>query len=121
VAVPTKHGMGMLCLDVFRRIIVSDSTDWTLCVWQRDNASDGHARLVVLVGHMCRGGGEHCRLLRGLRAVVRGVRLKLERVNQNVAHVGGACARASDDTTNKWLYLWHHCESRRHGFLDLAA
>ncbi|KAL6893511.1 hypothetical protein ACP4OV_007609 [Aristida adscensionis] len=43
------HDMGVLCLAVSGRVVVSGSADRTLCVWRRDGAE--HARLAVLSGH----------------------------------------------------------------------
>ena len=49
------HGMGVLCLAVSGRVVVSGSADGTLCVWRRDDEEEEHegrhARLAVLVGH----------------------------------------------------------------------
>ncbi|TKV92450.1 hypothetical protein SEVIR_9G163300v4 [Setaria viridis] len=53
----TGHRMGVMCLAVYGRVVVSGSADRTLCVWRRDG--DGvagqhqyqHVRLAVLTGH----------------------------------------------------------------------
>ncbi|CAL4917964.1 unnamed protein product [Urochloa decumbens] len=48
------HRMGVMCLAVSGRVVVSGSADRTLCVWRRDDAGgedQRHARLAVLAGH----------------------------------------------------------------------
>ncbi|CAN6304288.1 unnamed protein product [Urochloa humidicola] len=45
------HRMGVMCLAVSGRVIVSGSADRTLCVWRRDDADGRHVRLAVLAGH----------------------------------------------------------------------
>ncbi|CAL4934789.1 unnamed protein product [Urochloa decumbens] len=55
-AVLAGHRMGVMCLAVSGRVVVSGSADRTLCVWRRDDddshgGGDKHVRLAVLAGH----------------------------------------------------------------------
>ncbi|CAN6291737.1 unnamed protein product [Urochloa humidicola] len=57
VGVLAGHRMGVMCLAVSGRVVVSGSADRTLCVWRRNDDDDGghqnykHVRLAVLDGH----------------------------------------------------------------------